>query len=164
MSARILPAEEILALLRIAPHRIANAAAGLSEAVLTERPGPEEWSPNLILAHLRACQDIWGEIRVLRMLTEDHPTMRAVNPMTWLAQTDYRELTFSESLQTFTVQRQRFVDTLAKLSREQWMRGGTFTGGGRPRLYTIHTEADALARHERGHIKQIERLCDSNRV
>ncbi len=124
----------------------------------------DEWSPNLILAHLRACQGVWGDVRVLGMLTEDHPTMRAVNPKTWLAQTDYCEMTFSESLELFTVQRQLFAGTVADLSRNQWMRGGTFTGGGKPRQYTIHTEADALVRHERSHIKRIKQLCDASRA
>jgi hypothetical protein len=93
------------------------------------------------------------------MLAEDHPTMRAVNPRTWLAQTDYRELPFHRSLDAFAAQREGFLLTIAELSTEQWARAGTFTGGGRRRQYSVHSEADGLARHERSHIRQIERLC-----
>jgi len=159
MGIKLLEPEEIVRLLREGPDRINVAAEGLSNGELGQRPVPEAWSPNEILAHLRACQDVWGDIRVMRMLSEVHPTVRAINPRTWLEETTYRDLPFRTSLAAFAEQRQRFLATISQLSPDQWLRDGTFTGGGKARKYTVHTEADALARHERSHVRQIERLC-----
>ncbi len=97
---------------------------------------------------------------MIRMLNEDHPTVRAVNPRTWAQQTDYSELPFLSSLAAFVAQRERFVAVLDDLTEIQWSRSATLTGGGKPRRSTVHTETDALARHERSHIKQIELLCN----
>ena len=82
--------------------------------------------------------------------------MRAVSPRTWLEETSYRELPFRESLAAFAEKRHRFVATISMLSPEQWLRDGMFPGGGKARLYTVHSEADALARHERSHLRQFE--------
>jgi hypothetical protein len=159
MGNNLLQTDEIVTILAAGPGKIRAAVATLTDEELAERLEPEEWSPNEILAHLRACQDVWGDSRIARMLAEDHPTMRAVNPRTWLEQADYRELPFRRSLEAFAAQRDAFLRVIGELSPEQWMRAGTFTGGGRPREYTVQTEADGLARHERSHIRQIERLC-----
>jgi hypothetical protein len=161
MGFKLLPTDEIVRVLAAGPDMIRAAAATLTDEELAERMEPDEWSPNEILAHLRACQDVWGDSRMARMLAEDHPTMRAVNPRTWLEQTDYRELPFQRSLAAFAAQRDSFIRIISGLSPDQWTRAGTFTGGGRPREYTVHTEADGLARHERSHVRQIERLCRS---
>jgi hypothetical protein len=129
MAATLLSHDEIVRLLADGPDRIYAAANFFPDDELAQRPAPDEWSPNEILAHLRCCQDVWGDVRVVRMLAEDRPTMRAVNPRTWLAQTDYPQLPFHASLEAFSSQRGRFVTILSDLSPEQWTRSGTFTGG-----------------------------------
>ena len=58
----------------------------------------------LVLAHLRACADIWGHC-ILALLEEDTPTWRAVNPRTWIKQAGYYELDFQPSLDAFATQR-----------------------------------------------------------
>lgn len=158
MVTKLLAPDEIVKLLDAAPQRIEDAVLYRTDEALTRRLLPDEWSANEILAHVRACQDMWGDVRVVRMIEEDRPTMRAVNPMTWLVQTNYLELPFRSSLAAFAEQRNRFIARIADLSPEDWLRTGTFTGGGKPRQYSVHTECDALARHERSHVKQIERL------
>jgi len=159
----LIPPDNIVLLLAEAPNKIEAATSAHPDDWLAQRSTQADWSPNEILAHLRACQDMWGDIRVIRMLQEDQPTMRAVNPNTWLNETDYYEISFTASLTAFTHQRARFVQRLREISTEAWNRAATFTGGGKPRVYTVHTEADALARHERSHIKQIEKLCGRQR-
>lgn len=161
MKTRLLPIDEILRLLGAGPTRIEMATMQYTDEELARQPSQDAWSANDILAHLRTCQDVWGDVRVIRMLKEDHPTMRAVNPRSWQEQTNYGLLPFSASLAEFAAQRVRFLEIVRSASLDDWARGGTFTGGGSPRQYTVHTEMDALARHERSHIKQIERLCRS---
>ena len=90
--------EQILTMLAEAPLRLADLTAGLPPAQLLIPPEPGEWSARDVLAHLRACADMWGKYIVV-ILSEDRPTIKAVNPTTWIKQTNYRELEFKPSLQ-----------------------------------------------------------------
>lgn len=159
MTKSLLRTPEIIAILSHSPSRIDASIGDLSDQELASRPEEGEWSPLELLGHLRACADVWGDIRIDRMLSEAEPTMRALNPMTWIRETDYYRITFRTSLAAFCVQREALLDRLRSTTPADWERGGIFTGGGAPRRYTVHTEADALARHERAHLKQIEKRC-----
>ena len=81
MPAKPLTTEQILTLLAVAPARIAELTAGMAPAELRIAPAPAEWSANDVLAHLRACADVWGDC-IAVMLAEDSPTIRAINPTT----------------------------------------------------------------------------------
>jgi hypothetical protein len=126
---------------------------------VASRPEPEEWSPLEILAHLRACAAVWGDQRIGRMLDEDEPTIWSVNPRRWIRSTDYPEIPFCDSFEAFRVQRSNLLTRLESISPADWERGATFTGAGFPRRYTVRSEADAIARHEQAHIRQIEKRC-----
>jgi hypothetical protein len=106
---------------------------------------------------MRACADVWGTC-IVTILAEDGPTLRAVNPRTWIEQTNYRELDFRVSLRAYTAQRDEIVKVLQPLPPEGWARGATVTGAGKPLERTVLFYVQWLARHERPHIKQIERI------
>src|SRR5579884_3280234 len=101
MAKSTLTREQVLAQLNETPGRLATLTDELSPAQLRTAPAPGEWSANDVLAHLRACADMWGGC-ITRMLVEDHPTLRAVNPRSWIKKTNYRELEFAPSLHAFT--------------------------------------------------------------
>ncbi|MGH2501364.1 MAG: DinB family protein, partial [Ktedonobacterales bacterium] len=88
MARRVLTIEQTLTLLAATPTRLAALTAGLTPAQLRTPPSPDEWSANDVLAHLRACADVRGG-PIATILAEDTPTIRAVNPLTWIQQTDY---------------------------------------------------------------------------
>lgn len=155
--------EQNLTLLAATPLRIAETTEGLSPAQLLVSPRPGEWSARDVLAHLRACADMWGKYIGL-ILNEDQPTFKAVNPTTWIKQTDYLEQGFGPSLKAFTAQRAGLLALLKPLPREAWDRAAVMTGAGRARERTVRTYATWLANHERSHIKQIERIVDALRV
>jgi hypothetical protein len=157
MSPKVQSTGEILEILAEGPARIEAATRGLSDDALCLHPEPDEWSVVEILTHLRACADVWGSQRIWRMLEDDEPSIRAVNPRTWVQETNYSELPFSVSIDAFAKQRQRLLRRLETLDVLGWARGATFTGFGKPRRYTVLGEAEALARHERSHIRQLER-------
>lgn len=143
-----------------APPRIAALTAGLLPSQLHSPPNPDEWSANDVLAHLRSCADVWGGcIEVL--IAQDRPTIRAINPRTWIKKTDYPEQEFQPSLQAFTAQRTDLLAVLKSLPAEGWSRSATFTGAGRPLERTVQSFAVRLAIHERPHIKQIERIVSA---
>ncbi len=155
--------EQNLSLLAAAPARLAGLTKGLSPAQLVTPPEPGEWSARDVLAHLRACSDMWGKY-IVQILNEDHPTIRAVNPRTWIKQTNYLEQEFQPSLKAFTAQRAELLKVLKPLHPRAWSRAATVTGAGKPRERTVQDYAQWLANHERSHIRQIERIVNKLRV
>ena len=151
--------EQALALLAEAPRRIAALTKGLTEAQLHRAPARGEWSANEVLAHLRACADTRGEA-IRTILASDHPTFRAVNPRTWLKETDYLELEFRPSLRAFTRQRAALLGILRPLTPRGWSRAATVTGAGRPLERTVLDYADWVAVHERPHLKQLADIVE----
>jgi hypothetical protein len=60
VQSRSLTTEQVLTLLAETPLRLAALCAGLAPEELQTRPTSDEWSANEVLAHLRACADVWG--------------------------------------------------------------------------------------------------------
>ncbi|MFN8483560.1 MAG: DinB family protein [Anaerolineae bacterium] len=162
MASKPLTVEEILTMLTAAPPRIASLTADLTPAQLRAAPSPGEWSANEVLAHLRSCADVWGGC-IGVILAQDRPTIRAVDPRTWLEQTDYLDQEFAASLRAFTTQRAELLAVLESLAPEDWSRSATVTGAGGPLVRTVQSYAAWLARHERPHVKQIESISRVSR-
>ena len=155
--------EQNLTLLAATPARIADLTEGLPPAQLTTPPKPDEWSVRDVLAHLRACADMWGKC-IAQILSEDRPTIKAVNPTNWIKKTNYREQEFHPSLQAFTAQRAELLALLNPLPLEAWSCTATVTGAGKPRQRTVHTYAQWLANHEQSHLRQVERIVTTLRM
>jgi DinB superfamily len=155
--------EQNLTLLAATPSHFADLTKGFSPAQLVNPPEPGEWSARDVLAHLRACSDMRGKYIVL-ILNEDHPTFKAVNPTTWIKQTNYLEQEFTPSLRAFTTQRAELLAVLKPLPPKAWSRAATVTGAGKPRERTVQTYALWLANHERSHFKQLEHIVHTLRI
>ena len=149
--------EQILTQLAEQPKAIAALTGGLSEARLRRHARRAAWSLNDELAHLRSCSDMWGKY-IAMILAEDHPTIRAMNPTTWIKSTDYPDLEFGPSFRAFARQRAKLLALLRPLPKASWSRAATVTGAGRPRERTVGQYAQRLANHERSHLKHIERV------
>jgi hypothetical protein len=154
---RTLTSEQVLSLLAATPPRLEALAAGLAPVHLQTAPNHDEWSANDVLAHLRACADVWGAC-IATIIAEERPTLRAVNPRTWITQTDYRELEFRPSLRAFAAQRAELLAVLEPLPAKGWSRAATVTGAGKALERTVLFYARWLAEHERPHVKQVARL------
>ncbi|HUQ42669.1 MAG TPA: DinB family protein [Candidatus Limnocylindrales bacterium] len=151
--------DQLLKQLAVQPKEIALLTADLSGARLHRAPARDVWSLNDVLAHLRSCSDMWGKY-IRMILAEDRPTIRAMNPTTWIKQTDYPELEFTSSLRAFTRQRAGLLKVLRPLPPNAWSRAAIVTGAGRPRERTVLEYARWLANHERSHVKYIARVVD----
>ena len=152
--------DEIKAVLKVlatTPRRIAAASQVFENARLHFKPDEATWSANELLAHLRACADVWGK-SMLMMLAQDQPTLRYVSPRTWIRKTDYLELEFGVSLQAFTRQRQELVKSLKVLEIKDWSRSATFTATTKGRQQTVFSYARRMANHENEHCEQLEAL------
>jgi hypothetical protein len=151
-----LTADAAMALLRKNAERIAELANGVAPELLQTAPETDEWSPNDVLAHIRACCDVWGR-NIARIIANDHPTFAGMNPRTWMKRTDYPERQFREGLHAFTVQREELLKALAALPSADWERTATVTSYGQSNERTLRSYASQLAMHEREHVRQIER-------
>ena len=157
MPNQSLTIEQVLTILAATPLRIAALTNGLAPALLHRAPNHDEWSANDVLAHLRACADVWGKC-IVDIISQDRPTLRAINPTTWIKQTDYLQQKFEPSLDAFARQRRDLLAVLEGLEPGGWSLMATITGAGKPLERTVLSYAQRLAGHERPHLKQIERL------
>lgn len=163
MADQFYPVEKVLTVLTEGPPRIAVLNGGLEVSQTHTRPEPDEWSVNEVLAHLRSCADVWGGC-IMRILTEDRPTYKALSPRTYIKKTNYPELEFQPSLDAFTTQRNELLAVLKGLSPESWARSATVKDSfGRVFDNTILYYGDRMARHEREHVRQIENIVDTLR-
>ncbi len=152
--------EQTLKILAETPSHLAALTAGVLPDQLHTAPSPGEWSANDVLAHLRACADVWGNC-ITAIITQDHPTIRAVSPRTWIKKTDYLELEFQPSLHTFATQRTDLLAVLEPLAPEAWSRTAIVNGAGEPLERSILFYASWLAGHERSHVKQVKQIVDT---
>jgi len=86
--------DQVLTALAGQPKEIVALTAGLARTRLHDPPSRGAWSLNDVLAHLRSCSDVWGKY-IATIIAEDRPTIRAMNPTTWIKSTSYPELEFA---------------------------------------------------------------------
>ena len=142
-----------LALLEETPRRLTAASSRTEAARLRLKPDARGWSAVDVLAHLRACADVWGA-SIVFMLSENEPTLPDLHPRKWIKQTNYPDLLFADSLQAFTRQRENLLEILQDLPFEDWSRGAMIGG----RRHTVFTQARRMAKHETEHCAQVDEL------
>ena len=162
MPNKTLTIEQVLSVLAETPLRIAALTADLAPAQLNTAPARNQWSANDVLAHLRACADIWGNC-MMTMIGEDRPTLRAVNPRSWIDKTNYLNLEFRPSLRAFARQRADLLAVLDQLPRKGWSRVASVTGAGAVLERTVLFYGRWLAGHERPHVKQVAHIVNTIR-
>jgi hypothetical protein len=116
---------------------------------------PQRWG---VVCQRGACAPTCVSRGLGRLLYADDPCSgyaddKAINPRTWIQQTDYLEQDFQAALRAFTEQRSKLLAVLEPLPPEDWMRTNTLIGTGKPLQQTLLSHADGLARHERAHLK-----------
>lgn len=149
---------QILALLAQAPLRLEKATRGHPTTRLHLPTDVEPWSVSDILAHLRACSDVWGS-SIIAMITQDNPTIRYVSPRSSMNKPKYQKQECAVALESFSQERHKLVEALAKLDEAGWFRCGTFSGvSSGQREQTVLNYAERIVNHEQPHLDQIEAL------
>ena len=136
-------------------ERLSSLVRGPTPVPLSAPGVDGEWSAAEILAHLRACADVWGK-SIASMIRDDHRTIRYVSPRTWIRKTNYNDLDFTTLLVAFSGQRTGLLTSLRELPPEVWSREATFTARTRGSSATVLDYAQNLASHEFQHLKQME--------
>lgn len=147
--------EEILSILAETPEWILAACNGLTNDQLLSKPHQKAWSVNEVLAHLRACVDIW-EKDIHVMLEEDTPRVRYISPRTYIRRTNYPQLNFWVSFHAFAQERDAFLKVLRGLAFDDWSRDAVI----KDRVHTVYSQARRMALHERDHLDQIEAILN----
>jgi len=145
--------DAVLSILNETPSRLANLIMAFDDRHLYTPPGVKTWSVSEILAHMRACADIWT-FSIYAMLTEERPTLPDINERKWAKVTAYARLPIVISLQAFTFQREGLMRVLKPLPKDGWEHGSLIL----EREHTVFTQARRMAYHEQGHLEQIEDL------
>jgi hypothetical protein len=145
---------ELLARLAAMPARFAAACGRFEEADAVMHPAAGEWSPEEVLAHLRAAHDI-TEPRILAILTRDNPPLPAFDERRWQEVACYLALPMTESLETLRLRRLELVQALHALPAAAWMRTGRHEERG---PLTVLEIAQDIAFHDEEHCIQVERM------
>src|SRR5215472_2418043 len=111
MPPKLWALDEALNLLQSTPQRIAEITSDLSRNEFDTPEARGKWSANEVLAHLRACADVWGAC-IERIVAEDVPMIRALSPRSWIKKTNHLEQKFPASLGAFKRQRIKLLATL----------------------------------------------------
>ena len=134
-------------------HRVVTEAlAGITDAELDARPGPDEWSPRKIVHHL-ADSELTSAIRLRRLLAEDRPTIAGYDEQEFARRLHY-DRPIAASLEALAAARRSTAEILDRLSPAQWAREGTHTESGR---YTVEGWLEIYAAHAHDHAEQIRR-------
>lgn len=149
------PAEikESLQLLEDSIQRIQKFIEKVDPEKLRVPIKPDERSPVEILAHLRGCADVWT-YSVYAMLAQDGVVLPAIHPNKWAKVTNYAELDFVASFQTFRLVRAELLFVLNKIPIAMWERTCIVDG----RTYTIYSQIHRMGLHEAEHCGELESL------
>lgn len=142
--------QEVLKILSDTPRQLSNLIARLDDSHLYSKPGEKIWSVAEILAHLRACADVWT-FSIYAMLTEELPILPDINERKWAKVTSYARIPIALSLQAFTFQREELMRVLHGLPFDGWGRIALIF----ERKQTVFSQARRMALHEQEHIEQI---------
>lgn len=145
--------EHILAALEQTPLTLERLAAECSEARLASAPQEGGWSAQEVLAHLRACADLWTQ-SIYSMLAEKDPVLPDINERKYARAARYAEVSVKSALADFRSQRANLLRVLKPLKPGDWERGAVILG----RRHTVFTQARRLAKHEGEHAGQLDAL------
>jgi hypothetical protein len=154
---KTLTIQQIVAQLEDTVPSIAAVTEPVPIARLRSPSSGDDWSANDVLAHLRACADVWGNA-ILAILRADHPILQGTDPRTWMRQTDYVDWEFDPSFRRFAAQRRKLLRAIKPIPATDWSRTATVFAWGQRYEQSILYFGDRLARHERAHLKQINRI------
>jgi len=128
------------------------ALAGITDAELESREGPNDWTAREIVHHL-ADSEMTSAIRLRKLLAEDNPTIQGYSEPEFARRLHY-DRPIEGSMLAFKGARESTASLLGKLSDGDWSRSGTHTESG---PYSVETWLQIYAAHGHDHADQIRR-------
>jgi hypothetical protein len=143
--------DEAVANLEATPRVLAGWLRGMSEDQMTVSPMPGEWSMREGLHHLLVTEVLLSG-RVRQFLETDRPRLSGL--AAW-AERIQEGLPAGAVFQTFRQSREATVQTLHRLTLEQWLRQADHEEFG---PVTLLQQASYFARHDHSHLAQLEAI------
>jgi hypothetical protein len=136
---------------------VLDAIAGLSDADLDHRPGPDQWTAREVIHHL-ADSEMTSAIRLRRLLVEDSPELPGYDEALFAKRLRYSDRPIEAALDALSAARRTTLEILERMTEDDWQRSGTHTESGR---YTVEDWLEIYGAHAHDHAEQIRRAAKS---
>ena len=139
-------------ILATTPRKLKEEISTLSRQEMLQRPAPNKWSVQEVLAHLADVEEVGMRARVAAMVEQDGPTLPSFDQEARAIERQYNTLDPRRSLARLERQRQANLKWLRKLRPAQLQRQGVHQTVGEISAEELITE---WAFHDLGHLKQV---------
>jgi len=143
-----------IAMQREMPQILSGLIEGVAEKELRRSPAPGKWSVSEIIAHL-ADSELVSVWRYRQMIEHNDRPLSAYDQDEWARIGKYSSREAKDSLQLFTALRAMNLKMFARLTPDEWQRGGIHAERGR---ITVQSLARQVAGHDRNHLEQIQKI------
>ncbi|HEV8226844.1 MAG TPA: DinB family protein [Methylomirabilota bacterium] len=148
--------DEQLARMERTVNDYAAVVKNVSDAQLTKRPDPRNWSAKEVVCHVRDIEESFM-MRFLSIMAMDDPKFLPVESDRWAVDRQYQRNDVQEALAAFKTRREETLRFLRGLKPEQWERGGIHATRGR---MTLKDFVELMAWHDDNHLDQLKRALD----
>lgn len=129
-----------------------EAIAGMSADDLQARPVAGRWSTLEVVCHLADADSVYAE-RIKRVLAEDEPPLRSMNPDEWQTRLAYHERDAEEELRLVEFTRRQMARILRSLAPADFQRTGHHSEAG---PLTLETLLRRVTEHVPHHVQFIQ--------
>jgi len=148
--------DEQLARMERTVNDFAAVVKNVSDAQLTKRPDPKNWSAKEVVCHVRDTEESFM-MRFLSILAMDDPKFLPVEPDRWAVERQYQRNDVQEALAAFKTRREETLRFFRGLKPDQWERSGVHATRGR---MTLKDFVELMAWHDDNHLDQLKRALD----
>jgi len=148
--------DEQLARMERTVNDYAAVVKNVSDAQLTKRPDPKNWSAKEVVCHVRDTEESFM-MRFLSIMAMDDPKFLPVEPDRWAVERQYQRNDVQEALAALKTRREETLRFFRGLKPEQWERGGIHATRGR---MTLKDFVELMAWHDDNHLDQLKRALD----
>ena len=143
-----------VAMQRDMPGILNKIIQGVPEKELRRSPAPGKWSVSEIIAHLADAElvSLW---RYRQMIEFNDAPLTPYDQDKWASMGRYSSAEIKESLQLYTMLRKINLEMFARLTPEEWKRGGIHAERGK---ITVESLARHVAGHGRNHLQQVQKI------
>ena len=147
--------DAIIAALEPMPQALQERLAGLTDAQLRFKPGPEVFSVLEGIWHLRDIEVEGYSVRLRRLLAEEQPRLPDLDGSRLALERRYNQQPLLPALDGFITARRANLELLRRIDEAQLGRHGHLDTVGR---ITLGRLLELWVEHDRGHIKELDEL------
>lgn len=136
---------------RHGPVLIRAALSGMTPEQIDAAPVPGKWSTRQVVCHLADAELLYAD-RFKRILAEDQPPLRAMNPDVFVAKLACSERDLEVELQTIEIVRTHMAGILEAMPEADFQRTGLHSEDG---PLTLQTLLERITRHIPHHARTI---------